>query len=58
MPRHAPSSSTTLNNEGARRFFRDCAAALRSCQPGKAALYLGGQALLNTGETKFRMKWY
>jgi hypothetical protein len=32
----------------AEQFVKDCAAALKACPPGKAAIYLGGEALLDT----------
>jgi hypothetical protein len=31
----------------AEQFVKDCAAALKACPPGKAAIYLGGEALLD-----------
>lgn len=45
LPRRPP--PPPLLSDATRAFVADCAAALRSCAPGKACLLLGGRALLS-----------
>lgn len=53
----APQHTRLADSPGACQFLRNCATALRGAKPGKAALILGGAALLSKGEQCGRLRY-